>query len=93
MRDTSGRGAALYARAADNAPTVYLRTAGQGSPSQPVQGPDADAPDTTAPSGPTAYLDPDDESDDGGDVEDVGSTAANSIIADTKAMLALMVHT
>ena len=65
MRDPSGRVAALYARAADNSPTVYLRTAGQGPTGQPVHGPDSDVTDRTAPSGPTAHLDPDpdDESD------------------------------
>ena len=63
MRDSSGRGAALYTRAADNAPTVYLRTAGQGPPGQPVHCPEAAAPDDPAPSGPTAFLDPDEESD------------------------------
>ena len=93
MRDPSGRGAALYARAADNSPTVYLGTAGHGPPGQPVHGPDPDVTDRTAPIGPTAHLDPDEESDADGDADDIGATAANSILADTKAMLALMVHT
>ena len=94
MRDSSGRGAALYARAADNAPTVYLRTAGQGPAGQPVHCPEAAAPDDPAPSGPTAFLDPDDESDAEGDAAEAEVTpAANSILADTQAMLSLMVGT
>ena len=93
MRDPSGRGAALYARAADNSPTVYLRTPGQGPPGQPVHGPDPDVSHRNAPSGPTAHLDPDDESDTEGSTDDIGAAPANSILADTKAMLALMVHT
>ena len=92
VNETNGREAALYVRAADSTPTRYLRTPSTNTPSSPVCAEGCGRPDSDA----STATSSDSDASDGGDSQDDDGwpdVPDNSILADTQAMLDLMVRT